>query len=158
MNKLLTLAVMAAATLAATPAALAQGQTVVVFRNRPAAINPAPRVAVNSAPVRFRSPAYFNNRSMGNFGAWGNNNGLAWRPFSGGFFGFRNGYVGGLENIPDIVIQIPQRFGRPPILATSGLGLHNVHNGGGGGSHGGGGMGGGGGGGGSHGGGGGGHR
>jgi hypothetical protein len=125
MKKLLTLAVMAAATLAGTAPAVAQaqGRTVAVLRNRPAAINPAPRAIVTSS-VRYRSPQYFSNRSMGNRG-WNNGgfNNLAWRHFSGGFHGrfLRNGYVGGLENIPDIVIQIPERFGRPLFPMTSGL-------------------------------------
>lgn len=141
MNKLLTLAVMAAATLAGTAPAMAQaqGRTVAVLRNRPVAINPAPRATVNTSSVRYRSPRYFSNRSVGNWGGnrgWNNRgfniNNLDWRVFSGGFgypF-FQNGYVGGLENIPDIVIQIPERFGRPLIHATSGLRNHgHNHNG-----------------------------
>ena len=167
MNKLLTLAVTAAATLACAVTASADGgRTVVVLRSRPAAINPAPRVASNTS-MRYRSPRYFSNHSMGNNGSgnWWNYNNLAWRPYSGGYRGYmRNGYVGGLENIPDIVIQIPERFGKPAFSRSNFV--NNRPGGGWGGSHGGqggshGGGGGGGGNGGSHGGsggGGGGHR
>ena len=133
MNKLLTLAVTAAAMLAGAAPASAGGQTVCVFRNRPVAINPSPRLVVGVPSVRYRSPQYFAYRSAANYSGGFYNNyygGIYNRPYSGYGVPCRtvNGYVGGLANLPHIVIQIPHTFGKPAQVYHRGP----VYNGGGG--------------------------
>ncbi|HWB07429.1 MAG TPA: hypothetical protein VG796_30675 [Verrucomicrobiales bacterium] len=145
MNKLLTLGVTAAALLAGAVPASAQGRTVVVLRNRPAAITAESRPAASNGAMRVRSSNYFANRSPRSYGGgyYGGYHGNHYssiynRAYSGGYGGpyLRNGYVGGLKNIPHIVIQIPDNFTKARINS-----FHHHHHISGGGrpSHGGGG-------------------
>jgi hypothetical protein len=108
------LSLMLAATFAAvvSPAAADPGRTVAVLRNRPLAISPAPvvprtihRYTPSVAASYYRRAGAL--RAASQFGSGG----LV--PF--GFHGIpagRNGYVGGLANLPHIVVDIPPAFGK----------------------------------------------
>jgi hypothetical protein len=139
MKKLLTLLAAAAGILTIAPQATANdcGRTVCVLRQGPVAINAAPRIFVDAAPVRYlQRPAnysygqygynpwmYGSNYSAYNYGQFNCNPYGGGACYGGNYFGgtryggsygrcLQNGYVGGLRNLPSIVIQIPHTFGK----------------------------------------------
>lgn len=146
MNKLILFA--AAAMLGGIVPAAAQSRTVCVIRNRPVAINPAPRPIVCcvrpvATPWVLSGPPTANyGYGYGEFYGRSSNHYSGWWPRVPAIYGYiqprlhyvspciPNGYVGGLRNIPSNVIQIPHQFGRtapmarpaPPVAAPRGGG------------------------------------
>lgn len=139
MKKQLILAV--AALLSATASATAgdNGRTVCVLRARPVAIQPVHRSAPSIARFRIDEPA--------GSGFQGIPYDPGYRvPITYGQFVQRthyvspfmpNGYVGGLRNLPSIVIQIPPTFGKSAFFAPycRGFGHGGATDGGHGGGH-----------------------
>lgn len=141
MNK--TLSLLAVLALSTVPNATAggEGRTICVLRSRPVAIQPAPRpvytYGANVMSPTFRPSATISG--VGPFPSYYPNRILGLRvPVVYGYSSprlhyvspvLRNGYVGGMQNLPTNYVNIPPNFSRAPMRPAVGRPGHHGGNG-----------------------------